>query len=104
MRRLPFLLLALAVSLLCLSMISMRAVAHDDDEDSHRIKICHVVSSIERPNGVVFYVGRVITVSRRAYRRHRAHGDVRVGQAAVEGQCCAFTVLPDGTVLPGRVD
>lgn len=85
-------------------------VAWSDTGDE--ISICHVRINFERPNGIVFYIGEVISIpdndsqGDNPLTAHLAHGDVLAEQALLvnNGQCCSFSVLPNGDIVPGQVD
>lgn len=67
------------------------------------VKICRICprGSWELPNGTVVFRGWVTEVTLRALRGHLRQGSMLLDDSATVGACCAFRVLPDGTMLPG---
>ena len=67
-----------------------------------KVKICHICprGTVEGANGVVTFFGWVEEIFEPALGGHLRHGDAQLESGEV-GACCAFRVLPDGTILPG---
>jgi hypothetical protein len=112
-RRLALLVLTcvLFVGLLGTSLVTKHSTAQDTAPPT--ITLCHPFQNFQRDNGIVFFVGHLETFNAsqaRTIRQHiRTNNDVIVTpdweEFLVPGMpCCAFSVLPDGTIVPGRVD
>lgn len=90
--------------------LSVLATSHFSvaDEGHDEVRICHVIKNFERPNGIVFYVGHIISVDDDAVEGHKNHGDVVLSEVPAQmingGRCCSFSVLPNGDIVPGQID
>ena len=72
------------------------------------VQVCHVVSSDQLANGIVQVMGMVETLppGEDNLESHLNLGDVVLNRAEVaeNGTCCAFSVMPNGRIVAGRVD
>ena len=114
-RRLCLLLVVcfLFVGLMGSSVVVNKTTADDRILADLVVTLCHPFRNFQRPNGITVYVGHLEYIPKWQTRRIAAHerrGDVRVSGPEwipflVPGMpCCAFSVLPDGTVVPGNAD
>jgi hypothetical protein len=75
---------------------------------ANNVSVCHAARNFTRPNGIVFFSGRLLHIPPRAIPTHVNHGDLvlnssNVSQFLPNGTCCAFSVLPNVRSSPDRL-